>query len=98
VVERYESRGFQVLAAAYPGLEVEVEALRDDPSPIEALTVPGTVEHLEGVIRELERPPIVLGGRSHYTVGQDGWEEVADYALDWAKENAVRADLAEPGS
>ena len=23
-------------------------------------------------------------GRSHYTVGQEGWEEVADYALDWA--------------
>jgi alpha-beta hydrolase superfamily lysophospholipase len=24
-------------------------------------------------------------GRSHYTVGQEGWEEVADYALDWAQ-------------
>ena len=23
-------------------------------------------------------------GRSHFTVGQDGWEAVADYALDWA--------------
>ena len=23
-------------------------------------------------------------GRSHFTVGQDGWEEVADYALEWA--------------
>jgi alpha-beta hydrolase superfamily lysophospholipase len=22
--------------------------------------------------------------RSHYTLGQQGWEEVADYALDWA--------------
>ena len=27
--------------------------------------------------------------RSHYTVGQDGWEEVADYALEWAEEHAV---------
>jgi pimeloyl-ACP methyl ester carboxylesterase len=27
-------------------------------------------------------------GRSHFTVGQDGWEEVADYALDWAREHA----------
>ena len=27
-------------------------------------------------------------GRSHYTVGEDGWEEVADYALEWAEENA----------
>ena len=23
--------------------------------------------------------------RSHYTVGQEGWEEVADYAIDWAQ-------------
>ena len=27
-------------------------------------------------------------GRSHYILGQDGWEEVADYALDWAQKNA----------
>jgi pimeloyl-ACP methyl ester carboxylesterase len=27
--------------------------------------------------------------RSHYTLGQEGWEEVADYALDWAVENAA---------
>jgi pimeloyl-ACP methyl ester carboxylesterase len=26
--------------------------------------------------------------RSHFTVGEDGWEEVADYALDWAVEHA----------
>lgn len=29
--------------------------------------------------------------RSHYTVGQPGWEEVADYALTWAVENAQKA-------
>jgi pimeloyl-ACP methyl ester carboxylesterase len=29
-------------------------------------------------------------GRSHFTVGQDGWEEVADYALEWAVEHAKR--------
>ena len=28
-------------------------------------------------------------GRSHYTVGQDGWEEVADYALEWAQDHAT---------
>jgi len=26
--------------------------------------------------------------RSHYTFAQDGWEEVADYSLDWAVRNA----------
>jgi pimeloyl-ACP methyl ester carboxylesterase len=25
-------------------------------------------------------------GRSHFTCGQDGWEEVADHALAWAQE------------
>ena len=27
-------------------------------------------------------------GRAHYTIGQDGWEQVADYALTWATQNA----------
>ena len=26
-------------------------------------------------------------GRSHYIVGQDGWEEVATYVLDWVRSN-----------
>jgi pimeloyl-ACP methyl ester carboxylesterase len=59
--ERYERRGYQVLTPAYPGLEVEVEALREDPSPIEKLTVHETVAHLEGIIRELDRPPFIMG-------------------------------------
>jgi pimeloyl-ACP methyl ester carboxylesterase len=28
-------------------------------------------------------------GRTHHTVGQAGWEEVADFALDWARQHAV---------
>ncbi|HEX2325263.1 MAG TPA: alpha/beta hydrolase [Chloroflexota bacterium] len=60
-VERYSARGYRVLAPAYPGLEVEVEALRADPGPIEALTVPAVVEHYEGLVRGLERPPILMG-------------------------------------
>ncbi|MEA2579349.1 MAG: hypothetical protein QOE83_241 [Actinomycetota bacterium] len=38
---------------------------------------PATVEYKE------------FPGRSHYTVGQDGWEEVADYALTWATDHAA---------
>ena len=56
-IEHYEGKGYRVLAPAYPGLEVEVEALNEDPSPIEALTIPGVVEHLEGIVGELEKPP-----------------------------------------
>ena len=60
-VERYEGRGYRVLAPAYPGFEVEVEALREDPSPIEALTIPAIIEHIGAIIDELDRPPIIIG-------------------------------------
>jgi pimeloyl-ACP methyl ester carboxylesterase len=60
-IERYEQAGYRVIAPAYPGFEVEVEALNADPSPIEALTVPAVVEHLEAIVGELESPPILIG-------------------------------------
>jgi len=50
-----------VLTPAYPGFEVEVEALREDTSPIEALTFPAVVEHIGGIIDGLDKPPIIIG-------------------------------------
>jgi pimeloyl-ACP methyl ester carboxylesterase len=60
-VEHFQRRGFTVLAPAYPGFEVEVEALNSDPSPIEALTVPAIIAKLESVVGALPRPPILMG-------------------------------------
>src|SRR6266545_3668783 len=60
-IGHYQRRGYRVLAPAYPGLEVEVEALNQDPSPLEALTVPAIIDHLEAVIRDLDSPPILIG-------------------------------------
>jgi pimeloyl-ACP methyl ester carboxylesterase len=60
-VDHYGAKGYEVLTPAYPGLDIEVEALREDPAPIEALTVPGTVEHLEAIVGALDRPPILIG-------------------------------------
>lgn len=60
-IERYEGKGYRVLAPAYPGFEVEVEALNKDPSPIESVTVPAVVKHLEGIVGELAKPPILMG-------------------------------------
>jgi len=60
-IERYESRGYKVIAPAYPGFEVEVEALNADPAPIEAVTVPQIIEHLEAVVGALDSPPILMG-------------------------------------
>lgn len=60
-ISYYGGKGYNVIAPAYPGFEVEVEALRADPSPIASSTVPHVVEHLEDVIRELDSPPIIMG-------------------------------------
>jgi len=57
----YEARGFRVLTPAYPGFEVEVEALNADPAPIARVTLPQIVDHLAQVIGALETPPIVIG-------------------------------------
>jgi pimeloyl-ACP methyl ester carboxylesterase len=59
--ERYEAAGYRVLAPAWPGMEVEVEALNRDPSPMEELTVERIVDHYEKIIIDLERPPIIMG-------------------------------------
>ena len=60
-ITRYENQGYRVLAPAYPGFEVEVEALNADPTPIERVTVPRIVAHFERVIGELGAPPILIG-------------------------------------
>jgi len=60
-VERYEARGYQVIAPAWPGLEGEVEALRNDPSPLANLSAEKILAHYEKIIRELDSPPIIMG-------------------------------------
>ena len=60
-VSHYEQRGFRVLAPAYPGFEAEVESLNADPSPVEKITIPGIVAHLESVVGALDTPPILIG-------------------------------------
>lgn len=60
-VTYYEAKGLTVLTPAYPGFEIEVEALRENPQIIADLTVPETVDHLAAVIEELATPPIIMG-------------------------------------
>jgi pimeloyl-ACP methyl ester carboxylesterase len=60
-IERYEGRGYRVIAPAYPGFEAEVEALNADPTPIENVTVEQILDRLESVVGELESPPILMG-------------------------------------
>ncbi|MDG4767045.1 alpha/beta hydrolase [Solwaraspora sp. WMMD406] len=60
-ISHYEAKGFRVLAPAYPGYEVEVEALNADPTPILQSTVPQIISHYEAIIGELANPPIIIG-------------------------------------
>jgi pimeloyl-ACP methyl ester carboxylesterase len=60
-IEYYEAKGLRVLAPAYPGFEIEVEALRENPEVIAGLTVSETVDHLARVIENLPTPPIIMG-------------------------------------
>jgi pimeloyl-ACP methyl ester carboxylesterase len=69
-VPYYRQAGYEVLAPSYPGLEIEVEALRADPSPVEELTIEDTAAHYERIIRGLEKPPIMIGHSFGGTVVQ----------------------------
>ena len=90
---RYESQGHTVLTPAYPGFEVEVEALNTDPTPIEQLTVPAIVEHLESVIGALDAPPILIGhsaGGAFTQIVMDHGFGAAGVAINSAPTEGVR--------
>jgi pimeloyl-ACP methyl ester carboxylesterase len=67
---RYEERGHRVMTPAWPGLEVEVEELRRDPSALTRLDVIKIVDHYDRIIRELDAAPIVMGHSIGGTITQ----------------------------
>ena len=81
------------LANFNPNAESKVDTRKDDRAPLLLLaggkdhTVPASTvraahklyRHSKAVVDLREYPD-----RSHYTFGQEGWEDVADSALDWA--------------
>lgn len=60
-VARYTRKGFRVVAKSWPGMDVPIEELRRDPSPIAHLGIGEIVAQYEEIIRGLDRPPIVMG-------------------------------------
>lgn len=53
------------------------------------------VDHYENIIRKSKAitDHKEFPGRTHYTLGQDGWEEVAEFALTWASDHAATNPL-----
>jgi pimeloyl-ACP methyl ester carboxylesterase len=60
-IDRYEARGFRVLAPAWPGMDGDIDELRRDPSSIEHLGIQEIVDHYDAIIRKLDCPPIIMG-------------------------------------
>jgi pimeloyl-ACP methyl ester carboxylesterase len=60
-VARYTAAGYRALAPAWPGLEGEVDALNADSTPLTRLTITAIVDHYERIIRDLDRPPMIIG-------------------------------------
>lgn len=102
VYERYAVPGpgrvlFQgALANFNPRAETRIHYRNDDRAPL--LFIAGGADHIvPAAVDEAQagkyRHSAALTdyhefpGRSHFTIGEPGWEEVADYALDWAMEH-----------
>ncbi|WP_350275864.1 alpha/beta hydrolase [Kribbella sp. HUAS MG21] len=92
-IDRYQRAGYRVIAPAYPGFEVEVEALNADPTPVEDVTAPAILAHLESVVGALDEPPIIIGhsaGGAFTQVLLDRGYGAAGVALNSAPTEGVR--------
>ena len=93
-ISHYEGRGYTVIAPAYPGFEVEVEALNADPAPVVALRVSAIIDRLESLIEQLDAPPILMGhsaGGAFMQVVMDHGYGAAGVAMNSAPTEGVRA-------
>lgn len=101
VVNSYNRVFFEGVAGAFneKGGESHVDYGRVDRAPLLVLT--GEIDHVvppaigKAIVKKYTStgsPAIVeykeFPGRTHRIVSQDGWEEVADYALSWALSHA----------
>lgn len=60
-VDRYTAQGYRVIAKSWPGMDVGIEELRRDPSPIATLGITEIVDHYERIIRDLDEAPYIIG-------------------------------------
>ncbi len=60
-IERYSERGYQVLAPAWPGMDTDIEQLREDTSAIDNLGIEEIVDSYDAIISKLHTPPIIMG-------------------------------------
>jgi len=59
-VDHYTDRGYRAIAPGWPGIK-DPEETRRDPSALKGLGLKKIVDHYDTIIRELDRPPIIIG-------------------------------------
>jgi pimeloyl-ACP methyl ester carboxylesterase len=92
------------LANFNPHSPAQVDFGKDDRAPLLLIgggadhTVPAVVDAAMAKRYEKKSEAVTeykeFPGRPHYTVGAPGWEEVADYAIEWAEEHALTGQPA----
>jgi pimeloyl-ACP methyl ester carboxylesterase len=60
-VNRYTASGYRVVAKSWPGMDIDINELRRDPTPIAHMGITEIVAHYENIIRDLDAPPIIIG-------------------------------------
>ena len=93
-IAHYEARGYTVIAPAYPGFEIEVEALNAVTAAVVALRVSAIIDRLESLIEPLDGPPILMGhsaGGAFMQVVMDHGYGAAGVAMNSAPTEGVRA-------
>jgi alpha-beta hydrolase superfamily lysophospholipase len=60
-IKHYSSKGYQVIARNWPGMEADIEQLRRDTSSFISIGVTKLVDHYERIIHDLETPPLIIG-------------------------------------
>lgn len=61
-IDSFSERGHRVLAPAWPGMDDrDVESLRADTSAFERVGVKEISDHYDRIVRDLDRPPIIMG-------------------------------------
>ncbi len=87
-----------------PHTALQVDFKNEDRAPL--LVIAGGADHVEPASvqrqasKRFQRKSTAITdykefpGRSRFLIGQEGWEEIADYALDWAAEHVKAAASA----
>ena len=60
-IDHYKSKGYDVIAPAWPGMEGDIDQVRSNTKPYENLGITEIADHYEQIIRGLDKPPIIMG-------------------------------------